>query len=494
MVIKIANQVTNTTKKEDGFVKLIGDFGKWQCLVIATVSLVKLSSGWVQMAILFLTPNLTFRCVDMNSTIEVENSTCYKECLQYEYDTSPFENTIVSEWDLICERRWLASFNQMMLQVGILIGSIIFGFLSDRYGRKHTFLVAISTLIIFGLAQPFSPNYLVFTILRFLVGMATSGTMVVSFVIVMESVGPRYREVTGCLFQIPFIIGHMTVPLFAYYFRSWNSYLLALGIPPLIYLGYFFVLSESPRWLVSVGRVKEATEIVKRAALLNNLPTTKIEETLTQMSQEICAKSDAPKLNYSSLFQRSLLLKTCYCCTMWLITGIVYFGFNQYISQTSPDPFISVALAAAMQIPALLISIWLIKKFGRRLTTTIFFCLGGLCVIILYFVPQIFAVTLTLGTLGVSCGSIVASTIYIYTSELYPTVIRNMAMGACSTAMRIGSMAAPFIANTSVTVPWLPTAIFGLAPIVAGLACLLLPETKGRILPDSIEDVRTGEK
>ena len=78
---------------------------------------------------------------------------------------------------------------------------------TSRYGRKHTFLVAILTLIIFGLGMPFSPNYLVFTILRFLVGVATSGTMVVSFVIVMESVGPRYREVTGCLFQIPFIIG-----------------------------------------------------------------------------------------------------------------------------------------------------------------------------------------------------------------------------------------------------------------------------------------------
>ncbi|KAJ8709431.1 hypothetical protein PYW07_009257 [Mythimna separata] len=492
MVIKLANQVMNGVKKEDTFVKLLGDFGKWQFLVFGTVSLVKLSSGWVQMAILFLTPNLVFWCKELaNSTEEIRNSTCYKDCLEYEYDTSPFENTIVSEWDLICERRWLASFNQMVLQVGILIGSTIFGFMSDRFGRKHTFLVSILTLIIFGLGMPFSPNYLVFTILRFLVGVATSGTMVVSFVIVMESVGPRYREVTGCLFQIPFIIGHMSVPLFAYYFRSWNTYLLALGLPPLIYLGYFFVLTESPRWLVSVGRVREATEIVTRAAKLNKLPTAKIEETLTQLSKEICAKADEPKLNYSALFQRSLLLKTSCCCFIWLVTGVTYFGFNQYISQTSPDPFVSVALAGAIQIPSNIISIWLIRKLGRRLTTTVFSTLGGIFVIVLYFVPKIFALTLTLGTLGVSCAAIVASTIYIYTSELYPTVIRNMGMGACSTAMRIGSMVAPFISNTSMTIPWLATAIFGLAPILAGLVCFLLPETKGRTLPDSIEDIRT---
>ena len=151
----------------------------------------------------------------------------------------------------------------------------------------------------------------------------------------------------------------------------------------------------------------------------------------------------------------------------------------------------SLISSIKFQIPSNLASIWLIKKLGRRLTTTTFFILGGVFAIVLYFVPKIFALTLTLGTLGVSCAAIVASTIYIYTSELYPTVIRNMGMGACSTAMRIGSMMAPFISNTSVTIPWLPTLIFGLSPILAGLVCLLLPETKGRRLPDSIEDIRT---
>ncbi|XP_075984568.1 organic cation transporter protein-like [Anticarsia gemmatalis] len=495
MVVKLSNQITNSVPKQDPFAKLLGDFGRWQFLVFSTISLVKLSSGWVQMAILFLTPNLIFRCVNLgNSTEEVFNNTCYKDCLEYEYDTSPFDNTIVSEWDLICDRRWLASFTQMMLQLGVLVGSITFGFLSDRYGRKITFLVAITTVIIFGLIIPFSPNYIIFTLLRTLLGMATAGTMVVSFVIVMESVGPRYREVTGCLFQIPFTIGHMTVSIFAYYFRSWDTYTLALGIPPLIYLGYFFTLSESPRWLVSQGRVDEATKIVKRAAAINNLPTEKIEETLTQLSQEIrkCS-SEEPRLNYSALFQRSLAMKTVCCCTMWLILGITYFGFNQYISQTSPDPFVSVALAGAMQMPSAIVSIWLIKKLGRRLTTSIFFILGGVFVIILYFVPNIFAITLTFGTLGVSCGAIVATSIYVYTSELYPTVVRNMAVGACSTSMRVGSMLAPFISNSLVSMPWLPSVIFGAAALVAGIVCLLLPETKGTNLPDSMEDLQNGK-
>lgn len=133
MVQRIAAQIT-ASSKEDGIANLIGQFGKWQFLVFATISLVKLSSGWVQMAILFLTPKLIFWCTEFRNTAPqiVDNSTCYSDCLKYDYDATPFDNTIISEWDLVCERSWLASFTQMVLQLGILLGSIVFGFLSDR--------------------------------------------------------------------------------------------------------------------------------------------------------------------------------------------------------------------------------------------------------------------------------------------------------------------------------------------------------------------------
>ncbi|CAG9135425.1 unnamed protein product [Plutella xylostella] len=357
MVHKIISKITSNTdtgkEKEDVLAKLVGHIGKWQLIVFTSIFLVKFSSGTVQMAIIFLTPKASFWCskFDSNSTSTVVNNTCYSGCVEYEYDTSPMETSIVSEWDLVCERQWLASFTQTVLQFGILIGSIMFGFLSDRYGRRSSFLASITLLIIFGFAIPFSPSYTIFTLLRFMMGIATAGTMVVSFVIVMETVGPKYREVLGCVFQIPFIVGHMSVPLFAYYFRTWDSYSLALAVPPVIYLGYFFLLSESPRWLVSVGRVEEATRIVTDAALLNNLPTANIEATLTKLSKEILNnKTDEPKLNYIDLFRTSSLRKRTVCsCALWLIGGLTFFGVNQYITQTSPDPFVSAAAAGAIQ-------------------------------------------------------------------------------------------------------------------------------------------------
>ncbi|XP_047537696.1 organic cation transporter protein-like [Vanessa atalanta] len=491
MVQRIITQPAQI-KKEDGLADLIGQFGKWQFIVLATVSIVKLSSAWSQMAILFLTPNLTFWCSNFgdNTTSTGQNMTCYDDCIEYSYDTSPFGNTIISEWDLVCDRAWLASFTQMVLQFGILIGSILFGFLSDRYGRKNTFLVSVVALVAFGFGIPFSPNYITFTVLRFLMGIATAGTMVISFVIVMETVGSNYREICGCLFQMPFIIGFILIPVFAYFYRNWNDYSLALAIPSVIYLGYFFVLTESPRWLVSVGKVDEATKLVTRAAKLNGLPTSKVEETLKKMSEKIQEESTAVKPNYSDLFKGSMLIKTVTSCIIWMITGLTYYGFNQYISQTSPDPFLTVGAMGVIQVPSILVSIWLLRHFARKLVVIGFFILGGLCVLALGVMPDTFWVTLSLGCIGISCVSLVTTCIYIYTSELFPTVVRNMGMGACSTSMRVGSMIAPFVSNLSTTVPWMPNVIFGLAPIVAALICLLLPETKGTALPDSLKEVK----
>lgn len=80
----------------------------------------------------------------------------------------------------------------------------------------------------------------------------------------------------------------------------------------------------------------------------NKLPTSKIEENLKKLSLEITDRSVEPP-HYGTLLSSSLRLHTICSCVMWLICGLSFFGFNQYISQTSPDPFTSVAAAGAIQ-------------------------------------------------------------------------------------------------------------------------------------------------
>lgn len=108
----------------------------------------------------------------------------------------------------------------------------------------------------------------------------------------------------------------------------------------------------------------------------------------------------------------------------------------------------------------------------------------GLCMIILTFTTKGHITTTVVGIIGMSGATVSFAVIYVYVSELFPTPIRNMAYGTSSAGAKVGAMLAPFIANASPQ--WVPSVIFAVFPIVAGISCLVLPETKGQSLKDSV--------
>ncbi|XP_026739255.1 solute carrier family 22 member 6-B-like [Trichoplusia ni] len=126
------DQSTEVKKDEDKMVNAIGALERWQiilCLMVAVPT--KVSAAWQQLGIVFVAPATSFQCTETNLTDSIQPATCYKDCVKYEYYTE-FENTIISEWDLICERAWMANFTQMLCMAGVLLGSVIFGFIADR--------------------------------------------------------------------------------------------------------------------------------------------------------------------------------------------------------------------------------------------------------------------------------------------------------------------------------------------------------------------------
>ena len=85
--------------------------------------------------------------------------------------------------------------------------------------------------------------------------------------------------------------------------------------------------------------------------------------------------------------------------------------------------------------------------------------------------------------------------VYLYTAELYPTQIRSTAVGMCSMMARIGGFAAPqvaiFLPKVAPDYPYLTMLILGSCSILGGLLSLLLPETLGSLLPETITDVQS---
>ncbi|KOB70676.1 putative organic cation transporter [Operophtera brumata] len=403
-----AKDVENQNATEDPLTKAIGAIGKWQIWICLVVFLVKFPVAWHQMSIIFLAPPMNFTCSDAGQS-KVFDSVCQANCSHYEYDNSVFHETIVSEWDLICDRQWLKNLTQTIFMLGILVGNMMFGYLSDRFGRRIPFLAAVSLQLMSGVATAFSVNWYMFTTLRFFLAVATGGTMVTSFVLTMELIGAKYRDTVGILYQIPFNLGHLTLPLFGYFLRDWSSFQLAISLPSILFLSYYFLLPESPRWLLTAG---------------NTLDTF----------------------------------------------------------------FTNVAISAAIQVPGTLVSIYANNVLGRKITLISANCVTGLSCLLIIVIPHSGASNLTLGCIGLWGMSISFATVYLYAGELFPTVVRNSGVGLSSTVARLGSMLAPFVATLSHTSPWLPPLAFGIVPLIGAALCVLLPDTRGRKLPDTLEE------
>eukprot|EP00072_Mus_musculus_P053969 XP_006533873.1 PREDICTED: solute carrier family 22 member 21 isoform X6 [Mus musculus] len=206
------------------------------------------------------------RDVDLEQ-LEQEN------CLDgWEYDKDIFLSTIVTEWDLVCKDDWKAPLTTSFFYVGVLLGSFISGQLSDRFGRKNILFLTMAMHTGFSFIQVFSVNFEMFTLLYTLVGMGHISNYVAAFVLGTEMLSKSVRIIFAtlgvCIF---FAFGFMVLPLFAYFIREWRRLLLAITLPGVLCGALWWFIPESPRWLISQGRIKEAEVIIRKAAKINGI-------------------------------------------------------------------------------------------------------------------------------------------------------------------------------------------------------------------------------
>ncbi|XP_037048393.1 organic cation transporter protein-like isoform X2 [Bradysia coprophila] len=472
-------------QQSDPIQHAMGAFGKWHILTCSTIFLMKFPVAWHQLSIIFLAPSLNFTCA--NNSI----AKCSDECVEYDYDRSIFTETIKTTWNLVCEQEHWANFSQTVFMSGILIGSFLFGTLSDKFGRRSPLVAAVFIQLISGVCTSVSPWFWLFCLCRFITAVATGGTMTTSFVLVMEITGVRWRELILVLYQIPFNLGHLTLAGFAYFIRDWHNLQFALSIPSVVLISYYWLVPESPRWLFAAGRVEEASKQLEKAARANKLPVENIHKDLLALKKlSTDADDHNSKGNILDLFRTpNMRAKTIYICFNWFVCGLTFFGVAQYVGHAGGDIFTNVAISAALELPGTILCIYTMKRFGRKKTLIYANCLAGLSLILIAFLPPSQSlIIVTLASMGIIGMSISFPTVYLYAGELFPTVVRNVGVGTASMVARVGSMIAPFVAGLSSTTHWLPPVIFGVAPLVGALLVLFLPETLGCPLPETLQD------
>ncbi|XP_037324308.1 organic cation/carnitine transporter 2 isoform X2 [Pungitius pungitius] len=411
-----------------------------------------------------------------------------ERCLDgWHYSKDVYPSNIVTEWDLVCDDQWKVPFASSTLFVGYLFGSLISGHLSDRYGRKKVVFISLAAQCLSVLLQSFSQSWRMFCVMFLFVGASQISIYISAFVLGTEILSKTMRVLFTTLGAFLFYcIGYMTLPWIAYGIRDWRTLLAVLSMTAVAYVPLWWFIPESPRWLVTQGRLEEAEAIVRDAARKNKVEAPPV-------IFKVC-EGLSPSRRYSMLDvlkSKNIRCITLMCLVLWMAINIGYFGLSLNTSNLSGDPFMNCFLSAAAEVPAYVVSTWLLRSCPRKALLSSFLVIGGGVLLLIQFIPNTLQyIALALEMIGKFGFTMAFSIVYIYTAELYPTVIRNAGMGMCSSAARIGSITAPYVIYLGTYNKALPYILMGSLTIASSVVNVFLPETLNRDLPETVEQMQ----
>lgn len=413
-------------------------------------------------------------------------------CNNWIYDRSKFESSAVTDWDLVCDKNWLRASADSLFMVGVMLGSIVFGWLSDKYGRKPIFFASLVAQVIFGVLAGIAPEFFTYTIARILVGATTSGVFLVAYVIAMEMVGPSDRLYAGVVCMMFFSVGYMLTAAFAYFIHDWRALQIALTLPGILFLSYWWFIPESSRWLISNNRPSEAIALIKKVAKSNRV--TVPEDVLDKLVEEDKAAlemdKNEPKPSLIDVFKHpNLRRKALLIFFDWFVNSGTYYGLSWNTNNLGGNPLLNFVISGAVEIPAYTFLLFTLNRWGRRTILCGCMIFAGVMLLSTMLVPSdlpvLIVVLAMLGKLAITSSY---GTVYVFSAEQFPTVIRNVALGAASTSARVGGILAPYFNLLGDYWTPLPLLIFGAMAFTGGLLSLLLPETHNQKLPETIAD------
>lgn len=386
----------------------------------------------------------------------------------------------------------------------------MFGHLSDSFlGRKGTLASTCLLNGILGCLTAFSPNYLIYTLLRFLTGLGSGGVGMCAFVLATEPVGPTKRGVVGLSTFYFFSTGIALLSGVAYIFQSWRTLYIASSVPSIVFTIIVIpFLAESPRWFLVRGKTKEAIEVMCHIARCNGriLPkdvelilddeankcneVKSLNDYVTPLKEGVVVKGSLVDVLTSPKIRVRLFLVVIisFCC------AIGYYGLSLNVANLNTNLYLNVLLNAVVEIPAYLLNSILSNKLGRKpltIGTMLFsgvFCLLGSMMNSYGIMWKI--LRMICGILGIFGMAGTYNVLYVYDMELFPTVVRNAALGCATQASQMGAIIAPLVVVMGGRIPFVVFSIFG---IVGGLLAFFLPETLDCPLYDTISGMEEGE-
>ncbi|XP_046582580.1 organic cation transporter protein-like [Haliotis rubra] len=422
----------------------------------------------------------------------LQSSNTTHSCNRWVYDEETFGSNIVTTFDWVCDMKLYKSHIQMMFMLGSLVGSIVVIPPADFIGRKKMFMLGVLFHIAASISMAFATNFSVFTFLMFFNGMSSTAIWMNGFVVGVELVGPSKRRWTGIIVEFFWSSGYFIAVGAAYFIRDWQHLQLVVAAPTVLFLAYYWFIPESPRWLITKRKYEMAEGILQRAAKVNKVT---LSSDLFSGNVLDSTKSEPIWKIFTSL---TLVSRCVIVFINWLVCSLGYYGLGLNVASLGGSVYANGLIAGTTEVVSYIACILLLDRTGRRSLHCVCMILGGICCTatifpVLYGAGALNWLTIALALVGRAFVSASFAIVWLYTSELFPTVIRNSTMSVANVCGRLGGVISPYIANLALVIPGdfgraVPLIIFGASMVGAGLLALLLPETLNKELPESIED------
>ncbi|GIY27440.1 hypothetical protein CEXT_201112 [Caerostris extrusa] len=324
-------------------------------------------------------------------------------------------------------------------------------------------------------------------------GLRKGGATTVGYVLIMEMVGPQHQTEVGIAIQLGWAVGYVTLVGVAWFFRHWFWLQLVISLSFLPFALFFSFIPESPRWLLTQGKTKKLEKLLIKAAAVNK----------REVSEDIKKMISLRNLSEKEVKQTASMLEVLKVPEMrnrafemiylWFLNAFLYYALSYNTNDLAGDPYLNFFVSGFIEFPSYALVFWGIKSWGRRPTLISCMAAGGMACAAILLVPSDTAwLSTTFAMVGKFCVTGSFGILYLYTTEVFPTSVRNATLGSCSMCARVGSILAPFVRDlvsmVKATHETVPNVLYAFLALSGSLVTLLLPETRGLDLPDTLQE------
>ncbi|XP_027630781.1 solute carrier family 22 member 10-like [Tupaia chinensis] len=334
-----------------------------------------------------------WQLLHLNGSIPNTSEPDMEPCVDgWVYDRSFFSSTIVTEWDLVCDYRLLKSMAQFIFMIGMLVGGLIYGSLSDRFGRKLVLLWSYLQMAICETSAAFAPTFSVYCSLRFLAGFSSTVLFSNACILALEWIRTRYKPLVIVLTTCALSVGQIILGGLAFVFREWRILQLVLSVPLFAFFFFSRWQVESARWLIITNKPDKSLKALKKVAHINGMTnaegTLNIEVVKSIMQKELdAARTNTTMWDFFST--PNMRKRICLISFMRFANGMSFYGIILNLQYLGNNIFLFQIIFGVLTFSARFLALFAMSYLSRQVSEMLFMLLAGLSILVNTYVPQV---------------------------------------------------------------------------------------------------------